>query len=325
MFKKGSEGLTLGGVGVAAGREFEDAGDGVGGFQSPGGETAGRFDKLKVIHELESLQRGVGDFSLDRADFARGSVKVGHDGWAGRPFVDGVDAAAVEVGSGSLLVLFGVGNIDRNGAPDAIWLVRRDGWAADLGIEKSADGEGLVAEDFAIKPESMGAVFSGGDRRGLAVILREDDSFDQSLQVPVFLEIGGEGVEEFGVLGRASLVAEIVLGFAKSFAEELGPNAVDGDAGGEGIFVLEQPLRKAKSVAGEGLGHGRKGRRGGGGHLIATGFVRATEKNVGGFGLAFLGHNRGGHGSDFGHGRDEPRIDLGEGGDFIGGENAVES
>src|SRR5258708_5304925 len=47
---------------------------------------------------------------------------------------------------------------------------------------------------------------------------------------------------------QRALMAEILLGLHNSAPEELGPEAVDRDTGGERIVAADEPLRYAQSV-----------------------------------------------------------------------------
>ena len=49
-------------------------------------------------------------------------------------------------------------------------------------------------------------------------------------------------VEEFGVAGPHALGTEVFGCFDEAGAEELLPEAVDGDAGGEGILLVNEPF-----------------------------------------------------------------------------------
>src|SRR5437016_9736784 len=61
-------------------------------------------------------------------------------------------------------------------------------------------------------------------------------------------ELGGEPVEEAGVRGRGTLGAEIVFGFDQAASEVLLPNAVDGDAGEEGVGWVNEPVGEVEAV-----------------------------------------------------------------------------
>jgi hypothetical protein len=55
-------------------------------------------------------------------------------------------------------------------------------------------------------------------------------------------ELGGEVIEQFGMRRAGSHDAEIFRGFDEAGAEELLPDFVDGDAGGERVFRGDEPV-----------------------------------------------------------------------------------
>ena len=66
---------------------------------------------------------------------------------------------------------------------------------------------------------------------------REDDGADQVFDAPVVLgEVGGEVVEEFGVGGFFAEGAEVIDGGNDASAEEVVPDSVGHDSGGEGVL-----------------------------------------------------------------------------------------
>src|SRR5690242_19021450 len=74
-------------------------------------------------------------------------------------------------------------------------------------------------------------------------------------------ELARQPVEKFGKRGPGALRAEIVLGFHNSFAEVLLPDAVHGDASGQRIPRIDNPLgeieprRRASRRLGKDSGH----------------------------------------------------------------------
>ena len=76
---------------------------------------------------------------------------------------------------------------------------------------------------------------------------------------------------------RLALGAEVLAGQDEAAAEELLPEPVHGDAGGEGVLVVHQPVGEAEAVGGLAL---RKGRQEGGGRGVdpfARGHVAAAD------------------------------------------------
>ena len=111
----------------------------------------------------------------------------------------------------------------------------------------------MVADDFGIEPGAGAAgeeeVFGISFKinrvagRGLLVGFREDERLHEGFHIPTgFHELEGEMVEEFGVAGPHPLGSKVFGGFDDSGAEELLPETIDGDAGGEGVFLIDQPV-----------------------------------------------------------------------------------
>lgn len=63
-------------------------------------------------------------------------------------------------------------------------------------------------------------------------------------------EVGGEPVEEFGVGGRVAETAEVAGGGGEALTEVLLPNAVDEDAGGQGVLAGGDPAGEGGAAAG---------------------------------------------------------------------------
>ena len=77
----------------------------------------------------------------------------------------------------------------------------------------------------------------------MLVGLGEDDGLHESFDIPTGVdEFEGKVVEEFGVAGPGSLRSKIFGSFDKAGAEELLPEAVHGNAGGEGILLVNEPV-----------------------------------------------------------------------------------
>src|SRR5262249_34925045 len=109
----------------------------------------------------------------------------------------------------------------------------------------------------------MDQVVSRGGR--LLVSGREDDAADQVVETPrgrgaVSLAyasgwgvaagsgFGGEAIEELGMRRLLALFAEIVESGHDAAAEELMPDAIDGDARGQWIGRIDEPVRQVESV-----------------------------------------------------------------------------
>ena len=75
--------------------------------------------------------------------------------------------------------------------------------------------------------------------------------------------------------------AEIAGGFHDARAEEFLPEAVDGHAGGQGIFRAQEPLSEAEPVARQVWRHGREKRGRVGFHPFAPLIVLAAVEHIG--------------------------------------------
>ena len=79
----------------------------------------------------------------------------------------------------------------------------------------------------------------GGELVGAAKGYFADEGFDGPV---IFDEIEGEVIEEFWVAGELAGFAEVVGGADDSLPEEVFPNAVGHDAGGEGVVGIGDPV-----------------------------------------------------------------------------------
>src|SRR6185369_17025499 len=59
-------------------------------------EGAGGFEVLRVVHQLQGLQRRVAPFAASARLFAVGGVKVAHEGRRSGPLEERVDTAAID-------------------------------------------------------------------------------------------------------------------------------------------------------------------------------------------------------------------------------------
>ena len=67
-------------------------------------------------------------------------------------------------------------------------------------------------------------------------------------------EFGGEPVEEFGVGGGVALHAKVARRADEAGAEELLPETVHGDAGGERILRIDDPVGEIEAGGSRGSG-----------------------------------------------------------------------
>ena len=299
----------FGGFGVAAGGGAEEGGEAIrggwGGDEDVLGEGAGGLEELDVVHESEGLQGGVAAFALEAIAFAIGGVEGSHVRGRGGAFPEGVEAAAVEGFAMVLDVVFGVAAAEGDGFPDVFGLIGADAFAAHGGGEEAGEEEGLIANDFGVEAEAGAAgeelVFGvslevfGGELSALAIGVGGDDAGDEFFHVPaVFAEGDSEPVEEFGMGGRGALGAEVVAGFDEAGAEELLPEAVDGDAGGEGVVGAYQPLGEVE--AGGLFFVGKRGEESGGVAVDGGGgfVIEAAVHDEAGAGFGQIRHDEGG-------------------------------
>jgi hypothetical protein len=104
------------------------------------------------------------------------------------------------------------------------------------------------------------------------------------------------------VAGQLAADAEVARRAHEARAEDLLPEAVDGDARRERVLGREQPARKAEAIAGGVFRHGRQGVGRVGVDRVAPFVVFPAEEDIGHRGLVPLAH----------HMRDSaPRLDLG--------------
>ena len=104
-------------------------------------------------------------------------------------------------------------------------------------------------------------------------------------------EVAGEPVEEFGVAGWLSLAAEVFRGADQAFSEKDLPVAVHGDATGQRMLGVGEPVGEAEAIVGLILGERRKSGGRASGDLLATRIVNAAFKEVGGAGFLHLLHD----------------------------------
>ncbi len=256
------------------------------------GEDACDLDEGDVVEGGEGLERGVGAFAEDGAGLAAGGVEDVHErGWCGA-LPEGVEAAAIQGVAGIALVAAGVALGHGDGFPDAFRLVGFDAGTADGGVEQVRDGEGVIADHFGIHAEAWAAGekavggiagdFFGGDGGGLAIGGGGDHEPEQVLDIPATgLEFDGEPVEQLLVDGILAHDAEVIDGPDEAGAEDFLPEAVDGDAGGEGVFRGDDPLGETEAIGGRTFGHGMQDGEGAGGDGVAGLVVLAPEQDAG--------------------------------------------
>jgi hypothetical protein len=89
-----------------------------------------------------------------------------------------------------------------------------------------------------------------GGQAGELVGAGEDEATNEFFEGPaVGHEVVGEVVEQEGVGGEITGGAEVIDGADEALAEEVHPDAVDEDAGGEGILRMGDPLSELEAAA----------------------------------------------------------------------------
>ena len=78
---------------------------------------------LHIIHELQSLKRGVAAFSLGAKCLAVRQIEVGHEWRRGRALDENINTSAIKVGASILFVVTGIRTSKANGFPNIGWLV----------------------------------------------------------------------------------------------------------------------------------------------------------------------------------------------------------
>ena len=172
--------------------------------------------------------------------------------------------------------------------PVGIGLVGEEGSGRDgLRFMKESGGEesgvpdffGAVAGAALAGVQAIGGIVlleEGAGDRGKLVGFRAGEESDHMLHVPsAFDELGSEPIEEFDMRRPVSLIAGILERFGNAASVELVPQSIDKDAGGEGIFLCDEPVREVES-GGIGLVELPKNFRNGGKRLRA-GFVHKVS------------------------------------------------
>ena len=188
------------------------------------GEFAGGLDDERVVHEEQGLLGDGGLVAAAAGDVGAGEIELGEEFGRVTTVDEGVERAA----------------------GGEAFAAEADGLAADGGVEAAGDGEDGVVHLFEVEAADIGApeeavvgVLDGvGGVVGVGLLVggAEDDEAVELFDGPAVLhEAGGKVVDQRGVAGRGGLVAEVVGRGDKAFAEVLLPDAVDEDAGGEGV------------------------------------------------------------------------------------------
>src|SRR5262249_44182832 len=159
-------------------------------------------------------------------------------------------------------------------------LIGSDRRAPDLSEEKTAQSERLIAEKERRQPQARAAreqtivrvLFedSRRDARRLPIRGAGGDEAMQRFDIPLFRELKREPIEQVGMTGRVALAAEVFRRLDEAGAEEGLPIAIDGDASGQRIRLIDEPFREAEAVIGSVFWQGRKRLGDAGRHLVAV-------------------------------------------------------
>lgn len=269
------------------------------------GFVLGGLEIFALVHEEEGLEGSVGALATGDAGVAAGGIEDGHLGWGHATLPEGVDGAALGGGVGVCDELVREGAGEGDSFPESVGLRGFDAAAAYFGVENAGDVEELVADNFGVEADAGAAgeeaVFGVGlevDRAtggGLLVGLGEDYFLHEGFDVPTGIdELKGEVVEEFGVAGPHALSAEVLGSFDEAGAEELLPEAVYGDAGGEGVFFFDEPVGEVHATWDVAGFFKRREEVGGvAGNDIADLGVVSADADVGGVDGLSLAHDHG--------------------------------
>ena len=221
----------------------------------------GGFDVLRIVHHHQRLQRRVGIAPHHRAGFAGGGVKEGDVGWGRGALPEGVDAAAMhrlaaarqeDLGGEGLLVT------EMADLAPQVGLWRMHARATHLLVEQPTDGECLVANDFSGQARARRTRKQGGTRvllqalsrghGGLTIGLGIEDEFEKMTLVPAaFHEFHREPVEQVGMRGPGTLVAEVACGLHHAAAKDHLPQTVDRNAGRQRVLFINHPLGQVET------------------------------------------------------------------------------
>ena len=210
-----------------------EEGEGLGGDGAAGALADGAVDvgEVEGFEEVEAFVAEGGG--------VEGAAGVGED----VVVFEVLRGAAVGVDGGGLDVGAEEGLIEGAGEGE-------DGVAEGVGVEAAAVG---APEEFVFGVFGVGGLPVGvvGGEGGELVGAGEDEAADEFFEGPaVGDEVVGEVVEEEGVGGGVASGAEVVDGADKAFTEEVHPDAVDEDAGGEGVLRVGDSSSRTLMVSG---------------------------------------------------------------------------
>ncbi len=273
IFPLDEKGAGLGGGGWAAEGELEGTVNDLGAvaffYEESVGEGEGAVLHFLSIEEGEGLRCNGGSFTVFAGVIGAGLVKGFEERIAEAAEFFGVDATAVTLGGE------GVGLVDGGGSahdleglggdlPVDVGLGRE---ASDFGVHFAAGDEHGIAEFLGGEAagEEGGVELVSGVGEGLALGIGvagaalvggggDDEGVELFNGGAMLGEPVGEVVEEFGMGGECAGAAEVVRVSREAFAEVPGPDAVDNDASGEGVFWVDDPVGEGEAAVALGGG-----------------------------------------------------------------------
>ncbi len=153
--------------------------------------------------------------------------------------------------------------------------------ATQLVYQQPARGQGIVADHFAIHPETraarqqpVGHILLQLFRRGrgrLAIDGRSHQQAEEFLDVPARLaELDRHPIEQLGMRGQFAADPQVAGGADQPRAEQLLPETIDRHSRGHRLFGPQQPLSQAQPIARQLGWHRRQRGRSAGRDLVAA-------------------------------------------------------
>ena len=179
--------------------------------------------------------------------------------------------------------------------------------ATELFDQQAGDEQRLIADHFGRQPQARGmrqqtVVGIALQRLGrflgrLAVGRAHHHGFQDLFDAPAFLlELDRQPVQQLGMRRLLALRAEVVDGFYQPGAEKRLPQAVDRHAGGQRVFLADDPAGQPQAVVGSILRQGRQNGRNAAPHFFQRRVIGAALQHVGRPRLGqFLHHHHGGN------------------------------
>ncbi len=182
-------------------------------------------------------------------------------GWREAVSEDGEVDGAFELLFLSGFCVFVVGRVntfEREGTA-VFWVFEDEGWASAVARKFATDCEEGVADGLCIEALTVhapigfvgGIQFVGFGEIGAreSIGAAEDEGAQELFLRPVVChETGGEMVEKFGVRGEFAARAKVINTGNNAGVEQLLPDAVDGNASGEWVAFVGEPMGELESA-----------------------------------------------------------------------------